>query len=135
MIRVEHPNDPSKDYGTPSPVSLSKIADGADVETVSGFIDGVEVTVPVGTSVMRAAAIADINIPKLCATDSVKSFGSCRLCLVQIEGRRGSPASCTTPFEDGMRVTTQNTELADIRVLLACVMFVTVMKVKTTWTR
>jgi len=115
MIRVEHPNDPSKDYGTPSPISVNDIADKADVEAVTGIIDGVEVTVSKGTSVMRAAAIADINIPKLCATDSIKAFGSCRLCLVQIEGHRGSPASCTTPFEEGMLVTTQNAELADLR--------------------
>lgn len=115
MIRVEHPNDPSKDYGTPSPISVNDIADKADVDAVTGIIDGVEVTVSKGTSVMRAAAIADINIPKLCATDSIKAFGSCRLCLVQIEGHRGSPASCTTPFEEGMLVTTQNAELADLR--------------------
>jgi len=115
MIRVEHPNDPSKDYGTPSPISANDIADKADVDAVTGIIDGVEVTVSKGTSVMRAAAIADINIPKLCATDSIKAFGSCRLCLVQIEGHRGSPASCTTPFEEGMLVTTQNAELADLR--------------------
>ncbi len=115
MIRVEHPNDPNKDYGTPSAVSLNDLADGVAFETVTGTIDGVDITVPKGTSIMRASALVDINIPKLCATDSVKAFGSCRLCLVQIEGRRGFPASCTTPFEDGMVVTTQNTELADIR--------------------
>ena len=119
MIRVEHPKGDflncDKDLGTPSPVSLNDIADKIDVELVSGTIDGVEITVPIGTSVMRAAAISDINIPRLCATDSLEAFGSCRLCLVQIEGRRGSPASCTTPFEAGMVVTTQNTELADLR--------------------
>jgi len=115
MILVEHPNDPSKDYGTPSPISNNDIVDKSDVDAVTGFIDGVEVTVIKGTSVMRAAAIADINIPKLCATDSINAFGSCRLCLVQIEGRKGSPASCTTPFEAGMIVTTQNSELADLR--------------------
>ena len=113
MIRIEHPNVPSKDYGTPSPVSYAEIADKSDLDAITGIIDGVEITVAKGTSVMRAAAIADINIPKLCATDSIKAFGSCRLCLVQIEGRRGSPASCTTPFEEGRVVTTQNTELAD----------------------
>ncbi len=115
MILVEHPNDPSKDYGTPSPISNNDIVDKHDIDAVTGFIDGVEVTVIKGTSVMRAAAIADINIPKLCATDSINAFGSCRLCLVQIEGRKGSPASCTTPFEAGMIVTTQNSELADLR--------------------
>ena len=67
-------------------------------------IDGAQVTVPAGTSVMRAACDAGIKIPKLCATDSLEAFGSCRLCLVEIEGRSGTPASCTTPVEPGMKV-------------------------------
>ncbi len=78
-------------------------------------IDGCEVTVPSGTSVMRAAALADLKIPKLCATDLLEAFGSCRLCLVQIEGMKGYPASCTTPVAQGMKVTTQNGELAQLR--------------------
>src|ERR1700716_4673039 len=82
-----------EDFGTPQPVN------GAGVVTVE--IDGHAVTVPEGTSVMRAAALAGVNVPKLCATDSLKSFGSCRLCLVEIEGRRGYPASCPTPVADG----------------------------------
>ena len=49
----------------------------------------------------------DVAIPKLCATDSLEPFGSCRLCLVQVEGRNGYPASCTTPVEAGMKVRTQ----------------------------
>jgi formate dehydrogenase major subunit len=94
------------DYGTPaSPATTS----------VTLAIDGRQVTVPAGTSIMRAAAEAGISVPKLCATDSLKSFGSCRLCLVQVDGRRGFPASCTTPAEQGMRVTTQNAKLADLR--------------------
>ena len=64
-------------------------------------------TVPAGTSVMRAAAEAGIDVPKLCATDSLEPFGSCRLCLVEIEGGQGTPASCTTPCSDGMVVRTQ----------------------------
>ena len=59
-------------------------------------IDGQDVTVPEGTSIMHAAMEAGIKVPKLCATDSLNSFGSCRLCLVEIEGRPGTPASCTT---------------------------------------
>ncbi len=78
-------------------------------------IDGVEVTVPAGTSVMRAAEEADIAVPKLCATDSLEPFGSCRLCLVEIDGRRGYPASCTTPSESGMVVRTQTPKLAELR--------------------
>jgi formate dehydrogenase major subunit len=78
-------------------------------------IDGQNVTVPEGTSVMAAAQTLGTSIPKLCATDSLEPFGSCRLCLVEIEGRRGTPASCTTPAEAGMKVTTQNTRLAGLR--------------------
>ncbi|AJP57483.1 formate dehydrogenase subunit alpha [Pandoraea vervacti] len=78
-------------------------------------IDGQTVTVPAGTSIMRAAAGHDVNIPKLCATDSLEPFGSCRLCLVEIEGRRGFPASCTTPVEPGMKVRTQSPKLQDLR--------------------
>jgi formate dehydrogenase major subunit len=94
------------DYGTPARVSE---------QTVTLEIDGVEVSVAAGTSVMRAAAEAGINVPKLCATDSLEPFGSCRLCLVEIEGRRGYPASCTTPCEPGMKVKTQTPKLADLR--------------------
>lgn len=87
------------DYGTPA---------SASAEPVSLEIDGHKVTVNAGTSVMRAAAEAGISIPKLCATDHLDPFGSCRMCLVQIEGARGYPASCTTPVAAGMKVTTQN---------------------------
>jgi formate dehydrogenase major subunit len=94
------------DLGTPASEST---------QTVSLTVDGEKVTVPEGTSVLRAAAEIGVNIPKLCATDSVKAFGSCRLCLVEIEGAKGLPASCTTEVREGMVVTTQNKRLADIR--------------------
>ncbi len=94
------------DYGT-KPSLASK--------QVSLIIDGQTVTVPEGTSVMRAAAEMGTKIPKLCATDMLDSFGSCRLCLVEIEGRNGTPASCTTPVAEGMVVHTQNAKLAKLR--------------------
>ena len=78
-------------------------------------IDGQTVTVPEGTSIMRAAAIAGTQIPKLCATDMLEAFGSCRLCLVEIEGRAGTPASCTTPVAPGMVVRTQTERLKQLR--------------------
>ncbi len=95
-----------RDPGTPIRISTKR---------VSLTIDGVTVNVPEGTSVMRAATQAGVNVPKLCATDSLEAFGSCRLCLVQIEGRRGFPASCTTLVEPGMKVTTQSPKLATLR--------------------
>ncbi len=94
------------DFGTPAVQSDS---------TVSLTIDGRGVTVPAGTSVMRAAAECGGSIPSLCATDSVKAFGSCRMCLVEIDGRRGTPASCTTPVEPGMVVHTQTPRLQKLR--------------------
>jgi formate dehydrogenase major subunit len=78
-------------------------------------IDGEAVTVPAGTSIMRAAAQTGVKVPKLCATDNLKAFGSCRLCLVEIEGRRGFPASCTTLVDAGMKVKTQSDKLASLR--------------------
>jgi formate dehydrogenase major subunit len=94
------------DHGTPASNST---------QSVTLEIDGFSVTVPEGTSVMRAAASIGIQIPKLCATDRLEPFGSCRLCLVQIEGGRGLPASCTTPVAEGMKVCTQNEKLANVR--------------------
>src|SRR5580692_6865254 len=82
---------------------------------VSLTIDGREITVPAGTSVLRAAAEAGLSIPKLCATDLLEAFGSCRMCLVQVEGMKGFPASCTTPVSEGMKVTTQNDKIGNIR--------------------
>jgi formate dehydrogenase major subunit len=94
------------DFGTPA-------KNGA--ASVSVEVDGFGVAVPEGTSVMRAAALAGIDIPKLCATDRLEAFGSCRLCLVEIDGRRGTPASCTTPVADGMVVRTQTPKVAKLR--------------------
>ena len=90
------------DYGTPIRVSEN---------LVTLEIDGALVTVPEGTSIMRAAAMIDREIPKLCATDSIEPFGSCRLCLVEIEGVKGTPSSCTTPVRQGMVVHTETARL------------------------
>ena len=81
------------DFGTPASRSEAQV-------TVT--IDGREITVPEGTSVMRASMEAGIQVPKLCATDMVDAFGSCRLCLIEVEGRNGTPASCTTPVAAGL---------------------------------
>ena len=94
------------DLGTPE-VTSDKL--------ITVTIDGYDISVPEGTSVMRAAALNGVNIPKLCATDSIEAFGSCRLCLVEIEGRRGYPASCTTPVEQGMVIRTETPKLHQLR--------------------
>ncbi|HQS07706.1 MAG TPA: formate dehydrogenase subunit alpha [Xanthobacteraceae bacterium] len=94
------------DYGTPRSKSE---------KLVSLVIDGMKVEVPEGTSIMRAAMEIGNQIPKLCATDMLDAFGSCRLCLVEIEGRNGTPASCTTPVAEGIVVKTQTERLKQIR--------------------
>ena len=99
--------EPHTDMGTPLPLKI-----GLPVKLT---VDGREVCVPEGSSVMRAAAQAGIKVPKLCATDSLDAFGSCRVCLVEIDGRKGYPASCTTEAEDGMVVSTQSDRLDNLR--------------------
>ncbi|WCR09477.1 formate dehydrogenase subunit alpha [Paracoccus stylophorae] len=105
FILPQFPPDDERDLGTPArsgrPVSLT--------------VDGLDVTVPEGTSVMRAAALAGIMVPKLCASDNMEAFGSCRLCVVEIEGRKGTPASCTTPVAEGMVVHTQTGRIQRLR--------------------
>ena len=96
------------DLGTPAPRRVEDVM-------VSLTVDGTTLTVPKGTSIMRAAREAGIMIPKLCSTDSLEAFGSCRLCMVEVEGRKGLSASCTEPVAEGMSVRTQNEELARLR--------------------
>jgi len=97
---------PDPDFGTPASKAREK---------VTLTVDGFEVTVPSGTSIMRAAFEAGVAVPKLCATDTLDAFGSCRLCLVEIEGRSGTPASCTTPVAPGIVVHTQTSRLQQLR--------------------
>jgi formate dehydrogenase major subunit len=104
IIPVYAPGD-ERDMGTPA-------RQGAPVALV---VDGIEVVVPEGTSVLRAAFEAGIEIPKLCASDNLEAFGSCRLCVVEIDGRRGTPASCTTPVAPGMVVRTQSDKIRKLR--------------------
>jgi len=99
------PTSTELDFGTPARAGVP----------VRVEIDGKPITVPAGTSVLRAAMECGVEIPRLCATESLEPFGSCRLCVVEIEGRRGTPSSCTTPVEAGMKVTTQSPKLARLR--------------------
>ncbi|PSS58739.1 formate dehydrogenase subunit alpha [Pseudomonas sp. BBP2017] len=100
--------DPKTDIDLGTPARDSQVQ-------ITLNIDGRSISVPEGTSVMRAAALLGTTIPKLCATDSLEAFGSCRMCLVEIDGMRGYPASCTTPVSEGMSVHTQTPKLATLR--------------------
>jgi formate dehydrogenase major subunit len=102
--------DPEIDFGTPpirDPEALAR--------PITVTIDDRQIDVPAGTSVLRAATEAGVAIPKLCATDSLQAFGSCRMCLVEVDGAKGTPASCTTPCTDGMVVQTQTETVRDLR--------------------
>jgi formate dehydrogenase major subunit len=94
------------DLGTPA---------SSNAETVTIEIDGLPATVRAGSSILRAARESGVDIPKLCSTDNLKPFGSCRLCLVEIDGRNGFPASCTTSVEAGMKIRTQTEALSKLR--------------------
>ncbi len=106
MTMIDEPTLETPDRGTP-PV--------LDPATAHVTIDGIAVMVPAGTSVLRAASLAGVTVPKLCATDSLKAFGSCRLCLVEVEGMKGTPASCTTLCSDGMVVSTRTEQVQQLR--------------------
>ena len=94
------------DYGTPLNTSD---------EMVTVVIDGKTVEVPAGNSIMAVARLHGIEIPKLCATDNLDAYGSCRVCLVEVDGMRGYPASCTTPVSDQMVIRTDSESLTRLR--------------------
>ncbi|MCB9382525.1 MAG: formate dehydrogenase subunit alpha [Acidimicrobiaceae bacterium] len=112
MTIIDRTNTGQPDLGTPAPDRRERNPAPA---TVHLTIDGLPVAVAEGTSVMRAAALAGVSVPKLCATDRLDPFGSCRLCLVEIDGQKGTPASCTTPCRPGMVVHTQTPRLERLR--------------------
>lgn len=78
-------------------------------------IDGTKVTAPEGTTILEAAKGVGIDIPNLCYDSRVEPAGTCRMCVVQIEGRPGLTISCNTPVAEGMEVCTENAEIAAIR--------------------
>src|SRR5919201_76222 len=78
-------------------------------------VDGRAVAVPPGASALDAINLAGVEISQLCKDPDQKPRGACRTCLVQIEGMRGFPASCTTPCTDGMRINVSSPEAERIR--------------------
>ncbi len=85
------------------------------VETVKVTIDGRAVEATKGQTVLDACRQHGIHVPTLCHDPRLEPYGACRLCLVQIEGMRGFPTSCTTRVAEGMQVTTDNDEIAGLR--------------------
>ncbi|MFQ5992183.1 MAG: formate dehydrogenase subunit alpha [Nitrospiraceae bacterium] len=83
--------------------------------TVTIEINGQQVAASPEDTIYAAASRSGISIPSLCASSHLDPFGSCRLCLCEVEGRSGTPASCTTPVFDGMRVQTETEPLRKLR--------------------
>jgi NADH-quinone oxidoreductase subunit G len=81
----------------------------ATVETVTCTIDGIQITVPKNTLIIRAAELLGIQIPRFCDHPLLEPLGACRQCLVEVEGQRKPMASCTTTVTEGMVVKTQLT--------------------------
>jgi NADH dehydrogenase/NADH:ubiquinone oxidoreductase subunit G len=83
--------------------------------SISLKINGLDVVVEKGSTVLDAIRSAGIYIPTLCYHPNLKPHGACRLCIVEIEGVKGYPTACTTPAEDGMIVHTDTDEVKDLR--------------------
>ena len=88
---------------------------GMSTLTVTLKIDGVEVSVPEGTMILKAASDNGIVIPTLCALEGLTPYGGCRLCLVEISGSPKLFPACITPVSSGMEVTTQSAKLKEYR--------------------
>jgi len=91
------------------------MATAAPTDLVTVTIDGVDVHVPKGTLLVEAAKSIHRDVPVYCYHKKLGPAGLCRVCLVEIEGKRGYPASCTTPVEAGMKVRTQTDKLQSLR--------------------
>ncbi|MDQ2682561.1 MAG: molybdopterin-dependent oxidoreductase [Chloroflexota bacterium] len=92
------------------------MATRADVKMVTGKINGMDVTVPAGTTILEAARSVGIDIPNLCYQPLLRPWGSCRICTVEILGKRGGLIeSCATPLGEGMEVQTHSEPTVDAR--------------------
>ncbi len=83
--------------------------------SISLTINGQQVEVEAGKTVLQAAREAGITIPTICDHKDLNPYGACRMCIVEIEGVRGFPTSCTTPATPGMLVTTESERLTTLR--------------------
>src|SRR5688572_32871238 len=79
------------------------------------IVNGKRIEAQAGDTVWNAARLGGVQIPYLCASANLKPYGSCRLCLCEVDGQRGFPASCTTPVRDGMVVRTDSPKLNQLR--------------------
>ena len=85
------------------------------MEMVNLKINGQDVSVPAGTTVLEAARSAGIDIPTLCYLKDVSQTGSCRMCLVEIKGGRALQAACVYPVAEGLEVYTNTPAVRNAR--------------------
>ena len=90
-------------------------AEAGSSALITMTVDGIPVTLPAGSSVMTATVLAASALPRFCGAEMTAAFGSCRMCLVEIEGRTGVEPSCTTAAERGMVVRTRSAWLLELR--------------------
>jgi len=87
-----------------------------ETKMVTGKINGLDVTVPAGTTILEATRMANIEVPNLCYQPMMRPWGSCRICTVEILGKRGGLIeSCATPLGEGMEVLTHSEPVEDAR--------------------
>ena len=84
-------------------------------EIIKLKIDGIDVEVPKGTTILQAAKKANIDIPTLCYLKEINEIGDCRICIVEVEGRRGFATSCIQKAEEGMVVHTHSKQIMEAR--------------------
>ena len=85
------------------------------VEKITITIDGVQVETQPGKMVLEAAMDAGIYVPYLCYHPGMKPFAACRMCVVEVEGGKGFPASCTLPVQDGMAIKNNSSPVYQLR--------------------
>lgn len=84
-------------------------------ETITLTVDGRQLEARAGQTVLEVCQQNGIRIPTLCHDQRLEPYGACRLCIVQIEGTRGFPTSCTTRVAEGMSVTTESDDISELR--------------------
>ena len=87
----------------------------SDIKMVNLKINGLDVTVPAGTTILEAAKVAGINIPTLCYMKGINEIGACRVCVVEVKGARSMVASCVYPVSEGMEVVTSSDKVIEAR--------------------
>ncbi|NGX96645.1 MAG: 4Fe-4S binding protein, partial [Candidatus Afipia apatlaquensis] len=88
------------------------------MSNVSVNIDGIDISVKEGTTILEAAREAKINVPTLCYYPDQKIKGNCRVCIVEVEGQRTFSSACSTPVRNGMRIKTNTKKVRDARKLI-----------------